>query len=184
MQFPESGADESELRIQTAWFAVYTKHQHERKSAELLERKGFEVFLPLYKSVAQWTDRRKTLLQPLFPSYVFLRTTMESKAEIVRTPGVFFLVESAGHACRIPELEIESIRTLIRSKAHLAPHPYLERGDRVRILAGPLAGLVGILTRVKNQYRVVLSVEALRKGVSVEIDIASVERLAAVPSLS
>jgi transcription antitermination factor NusG len=174
--------DASNLKLEkdsadARWYAVYTKHQHEKKAADLLTRKGVEVYLPFHHSVRQWQDRKKTLALPLFPGYVFLRSTLENKAEILSTPGLFFIVESAGHACSIPDHEIESLRTITSSQALIEAHPFLHSGDYVWIQRGPLAGVRGILTRVKNQNRVVLCVELLRKAVSVEIDVADVEKI-------
>lgn len=57
----------------SAWWALYTKHQHEKMVTELLSTKGFEVLLPVYESVRYWKDRKKLLSLPLFPCYVFIR---------------------------------------------------------------------------------------------------------------
>lgn len=159
------------------WYAVYTKHQHEKKSADLLTRKGMDVFLPLYRAVHQWKDRKKALSLPLFPGYLFLRSTLENKVEILSTPGVFFLVENAGHACAIPDDEIEAVRMIAQSNTQFEPHPYLKSGEHVRIRSGPLAGIRGIFVKPKNKYRMVVSVELLRKAVSIEIDAANVEKM-------
>ncbi|HTR48139.1 MAG TPA: UpxY family transcription antiterminator [Verrucomicrobiae bacterium] len=161
------------------WYAVYTKHQHEKKSADLLARKGLEVYLPLYESVRQWRDRKKTLNVPLFPGYVFLRSTLDNRLEILTTPGIFFIVATAGHACSLPDREIESMKTLTTSHAAIEPHPYLKSGDHVRIRRGPLAGVSGILTWVRNQHRVVLGVELLQKAVSVEVIASDLEKIGA-----
>jgi transcription antitermination factor NusG len=159
------------------WYAVYTKHQHEKSATTFLTRKGFEVLLPLYRAAHRWKDRMQVVAQPVFPCYLFIRTRLERKLEIVQTPGVFWLVGSGGHASLVPDSEIASIRKIAESSTYFEPHPYLTSGDRVRVLAGPLAGIEGILTRVKNRYRVVLSVELLQKAVAVEVDISAVERL-------
>jgi len=161
------------------WYAVYTKHQHERKSADLLARKGIEVYLPLYRCVRQWQDRKKKLVLPLFPGYVFFRSTLSDRTEILGTPGVFFIVTSAGRACPIPDQDIHSLQTMTNSQAVIEPHPFLHSGDLVRIRRGPLAGVRGILTRLKNQDRLVLCVELLRKAVSVEVDVWDVEKILA-----
>lgn len=158
-----------------AWYAAYTKHQHEKQASNAFAQKGFEVFLPLYKAAHQWKDRTKTVSLPIFPCYVFLRTTLDRKLEILTTPGVFWLVGNAGRACPIPEIEIEAIRRITRSGAAIEPHSYLKCGENVRIQSGPLTGIKGILTRVKNRYRVVISVELLQKAVAVEVDSEIVE---------
>lgn len=173
-------ASNSQYEVKPAdprWYAIYTKHHHEKKSADLLARKGIEAYLPLYRSVRQWQDRKKKLDVPLFPGYVFIRSTLENRTEILGTPGVFFIVASVGQSCWIPDQDIESMRTMTKSRALIEPHPFLRSGDYVRIRRGPLEGVQGILTRVKNQDRVVLCVELLRKAVSVEIVITDVEKM-------
>lgn len=159
------------------WYAVYAKHQHEKRASELLARKGFEVFLPLYRTEHRWKDRTKVVSLPLFPSYLFLRTDLVRKIEILRTPGVFWLIENGGHACPVPETDIEAVRRITQSSANIQPHPYLRCGDFVRVREGALAGIEGILTRVKNRYRVVLSVDLLQKAIAVEVDLSVVERV-------
>jgi transcription antitermination factor NusG len=160
-----------------AWYAIYTKHQHEKSAADILTRKGFDILLPLYRLIRRWKDRDKSVLSPLFPCYLFVRTDLSRKVDILRTPGVFWLVESGGCACQIPDADVDEINKIVRSPAHITPHPYLKSGEWVRVRHGSLEGLEGILTRFKNQYRVVVTVEPLRKSVAVEVDISSIEPL-------
>jgi transcription antitermination factor NusG len=159
------------------WYAVYTRHQHEKSAASLLERKEFEVFLPVYRTVNRWQDRNQLVVLPLFPCYLFLRAGSGHKLDILRTAGVRWLVESGGRACEVPETEIESLRNICSVGDRVRPHSFLMQGDPVRICAGPLAGTQGFFVREKNQYRVVVSVELLRQAVSVEIDLRDVESM-------
>lgn len=159
------------------WYAVYTKHQHEKSAASLLERKDFDVFLPVYRTVHRWQDRNQLLILPLFPCYVFVRSGLDRKLDVLRTAGVRWFVENGGHACEVPEPEIEAVRKVCATGSQVQPHPFLKQGDRVRICRGPLAGTQGFFVREKNQYRVVISIELLRQAVSVEIDLNGVEPL-------
>lgn len=158
-----------------AWYAVYTKFQHDKSAAAQLERKDFEVFFPVYRTVHRWKDRNQIVVLPLFPCYLFLRTELDRKIEILRTAGVRSIVESAGHACAVPESEIEAVRKICSTTSRFQPHPFLQQGDLVRIRKGPLFGMEGFFVRTKNHYRVVVSVELLQKGVAVEVDLADVE---------
>ncbi len=160
------------------WNAIYTRFQHERAIAQHLMNKGIETFLPLYSSMHQWKDRKKQISAPLFPCYVFLRSGRERKLEIVSTPGVVGLIGSASGPSEIPAMEIEAVRRAIESPSAVSPHPFLTRGDRVRIKFGPLEGTEGILVRNKNSFRLILSVGMLGRSAAVEIDIAAVERIA------
>ncbi len=166
-----------QLKQSPAWYAVYTKHQHEKTAKDYLAGHGIEVLLPLYRTVRRWTDRNKIVFLPLFPCYLFVRTSLERKTDILKTPGVFSLVESGGHACEIPDSEIDAIVRATNSATRVEPHPYMKTGDRVRIRHGALAGIEGILTRFKGQFRIVLNMNILQKAMAVEVDLATVERV-------
>src|SRR5271154_449030 len=167
---------------QSDWYAAYTKHQHEKRVADHFTNKGFEVFFPVYVTAHRWKDRAQLVTLPLFPCYVFLRTDLERKLDILRTPGVFGLVGNAGRATSIPEGDLDMLRRVSTDRSRIEPHPFLKAGDRVRVCVGPLAGAEGILIKIKNRYRVVVSVELLQKAVAVEVDLAVVERVSAIPN--
>lgn len=158
------------------WYALYTRHQHEKTVADLLGAKGFQVFLPLYSVTHQWKDRAKRLSLPLFPCYVFVYASLDRRVHIVTTPGVHALVGVEGRAARIPDAEIEAVHRTVNNLLHVEPHPFLRTGDWVRVKSGPLEGIEGILVRKANQCRLVLSVEMLEKSVAVEVDPSVVER--------
>jgi transcription antitermination factor NusG len=157
------------------WHALYTRHQYEKIAAQALSGKGFEVFLPQYRTIHCWKDRRKELLLPLFPNYIFIQGGLDRMLNILTTPGVHSLVAWGGHPADIPQEEIDAVRRLVESPLRLDPHPFLKCGDWVRIKSGPLDGIQGILVRKKSAFRLVLSVEMLAQSVSVEVDINMVE---------
>ena len=159
------------------WYALYTRHQHEKVVAQILTRRGFEILLPLYKSVRRWKDRTKVLSVPLFSCYIFLKGGLERRWDILNTPGIYDLVSSGGQPIAIPTHEINAIQQVVNSGFRLEPHPFLKIGERVRIKRGPLAGLQGLLVRQRNIYRLVLSVEMLGRAAAVEVDSFLVERL-------
>jgi transcription antitermination factor NusG len=161
---------ETDSRGLGAWCAVYTRHQHEKTVGELLESKGFEVFLPLYESTRRWKDRRKVLSLPLFPCYVFVRGAIERRLPVLTTPGVHMIINRGDRIATVPEEEIEAIRRTVEGQFRIEPHPFLRCGERVRVIRGSLEGVEGVLTRKKNLYRLVLSVEMLAQSVAVEID--------------
>lgn len=165
---------------ESAWWALYTRHQHEKVVADVLSAKGFDVFLPLYDSVRRWKDRQKLLSLPLFPCYVFVRGGFRRRLQIFNTPGVHMALTHGDRIAVIPENEIDAIRRTVEGPFRTEPHPFLRCGDRVRVIRGSLVGVEGILTRKKNQFRLVLSVDMLAKSVAVEIDASDVESIAGV----
>jgi transcription antitermination factor NusG len=164
-------------QVPREWWAIYTRHQHEKTVAENFSKHGLEVFLPLYKAVRQWKDRQKQLSLPLFPCYVFLRGEAQLRVQILSTPGVHSIVMTADRAAAIPAADIEAIRRAVDSPLKVEPHPFLRRGDWVRVKSGPLADIEGILIRRKGSYRLILSADLLQKSIAVEVDAFSVEPL-------
>jgi len=136
----------------------------------MLAAKGFEVFLPLFESTRRWKDRRKVLSLPLFPCYVFVRGAIERRLPVLTTPGVHMIISRGERVATVPEHEIDAIRRTVEGHFQVEPHPFLRCGERVRVVRGSLYGVEGVLTRKKNLYRLVISVEMLAQSVAVEID--------------
>jgi transcription antitermination factor NusG len=160
---------------ESLWYAIYTRHQHEKMVAQILISKGFEAFLPLYATSHRWKDRTKALSLPLFPCYVFLKGGIERRLQIITTPGIYGLVSSGGQPAAIPTFEIEAIRRAVESGARMETYPFLKCGNWVRVKCGPLAGIEGILVRKKNVSRLVLSVEILGTAAAMEVAAFQVE---------
>ena len=163
--------------IHNGWYALYTRHQHEKRVHQTLTAKGFETFLPLYTTAHQWKDRVKRVSLPLFPCYVFLRGPFTQWLPILTTPSIHSVVGFGGRPASICSAEVEAIRRVVESPVQAEPHPFLRCGDRVRVVAGPLRDLEGILVRKKNWCKLVLSVEMLQRSVAIEIDAAMVQRV-------
>jgi len=168
----------------SAWYALYTRHQHEKSVAEALCRKGLEAYLPLYVTKRKWKDRIKKLSLPLFPSYVFLHAPLSSRFEVLNLPGVCQFVRLGGLPCAIPPEEMDALRRAVNSQLAVEPHPFLKCSDRVRLVSGPLTGMEGILVRYKSACRLVISIEMLNRSVSVEVSRCDVERLVHFSSAS
>jgi len=164
------------------WFAVRTAAGHEKAVATHLQAKGFEEFLPVYRSKRQWCDRIKTLELSLFPGYLFCRFDFNHRLPILITPGVKLIVGYGKLPTPVSDAEIAALRRVIASGAAAEPHDYLSVGQRVRVREGSLAGIEGLLLQVKNSCRIVLSVELLRRSVSVEIDRAGIAPIAPAPN--
>ncbi len=152
------------------WYALQTRSRHEKVVQQQLEQKAIESFLPLYRSMRRWKDRRKELALPLFPGYVFVRLELTERREAVKTHGVARIVSFGGTPASLPEKEIEAIRHFLEQKVRLDPHPYLRVGQRARIRSGPFQGLEGILLRKKSSLRFVISLDLILRSVAVEID--------------
>ena len=162
---------------QASWYAAYTCAHHEKRVAQQLEERQIEAFLPTYRSVRRWKDRKKVLELPLFPSYIFVQLEAHRRLDLLRLPGVLGLVTFQGKPATVASAEIENLRHGLSDLTVVHPHPYLKAGRRVRVRCGAMAGVEGVLVRKRDQSRVVLSISLLQRSVSVDIDEADVEPL-------
>jgi transcription elongation factor/antiterminator RfaH len=159
------------------WYVLQCWVRKESMVATQLENQGFECFLPKYKSIREWSDRKKEVEQPLFPGYVFCRFEYSQRRPVVITPGVLQIVGCGRTPTPVEEREIEAIQFAIASEVPSRPWPYLAVGERVRIHTGRLSGLEGILVNFKGNHRVVLSVSLLQRSVALEVDLAWIASL-------
>jgi transcription antitermination factor NusG len=167
--------------IEQAWFAVQVRTRYENMAATGLRGKGFEPFLPMYKSRRRWSDRVKEIQLPLFPGYLFCRLNPQNRLPILTTPGVVQIVGVGRNPAPIEESEVEAIQAAVNSGLPREPWPFLQVGNRVRIDFGPLSDREGILVAFKGQYRLVLSISLLQRSVAVEVDRAWVSSISSSP---
>ncbi len=161
------------------WYAVHTRSNFEKRIAEELSAKGIENYVPSYQEVRQWKDRKQKLDLPLFPGYLFTRfyDCPEARIAVLRTAGVVRILGQSGAIEAVPQHEIETVRSLLRSALPCYTHPFLRVGERVRVRKGALRGVEGFLVRVKNETRLVVSVALLSRSIAAEIDARDVERI-------
>ena len=163
------------------WFALYTTPRHEKHVSEILAQRQIETFLPLYRTTRRWKKSRPVDLElPLFPTYVFVRIAQGARGAVLGMPGVVSIVGSAREPWPVPDPDIEAIRLGLQM-GKIEPHPYLTVGERVRIKAGVMTGVEGVLVRKKNALRVVLSLDAIMRSVALEVDADDIEPAATTP---
>ena len=168
------------------WYAVYTRSRHEQQASLRLAEKSIETFFPRIEVWSQWKDRRKRIQKPLFAGYLFVHTEMDPyrRIEILETNGVVKILGAHNEGpLPIPDSQIDSIRRILTADVAFSYHPYLNVGDRVRVVAGPLAGAEGILLGHRSRksgsssgVKLVVSVDLLNRAIAVEIDATLVEK--------
>lgn len=157
-----------------AWFAVQVVPRFETSIARALEYKGYEAFLPRQVVRHPRFEQTTTCERPLFPGYIFCRMQGTALGLIVSTPRVVRIVSFGGRPSPVSEDEIDGLRKLADLGVEARPHPFLNVGQRVQINCGPLAGMSGILIQIRNQRRLVISVETIMKSVSVDVGASDV----------
>jgi transcription antitermination factor NusG len=162
-------------RLSPAWFAFRTRTNHEKVTQAALMAKTFDSFLPLYRERRVWSDRIKEIEIPLFPGYLFCWSSVEEHRHILNTPGVMSVVGSGRHPIAIPDAEMENVKQFVASEIDSKPYPFLEVGQRVRLVRGPLAGVEGVLKEFKTGYRLIVSVTLLQRSIAAELDASWIE---------
>jgi transcription antitermination factor NusG len=152
------------------WFAVYTKSHHEKNIARQLSHKGIDHYLPLYRAEHTWTHRRRVTLDlPLFPNYLFVHILPSERSRVLSTDGVVMLIDRGDVITPVPDAEIERLRAELHLRAS-EPHSEIAVGQKGRIVAGPLAGMEGIVLRHKGDLRLILTVPLINRSVAVEVN--------------
>jgi transcription antitermination factor NusG len=159
------------------WYAVSVRARHEKVVARHLDHQGLNYFLPVYRSVRRWKDRRKELEMALFPGYVFVSLDLRDRLSVLRAPGVVQFVTFQGQPAAVPDGEIAALESSLSAGFQPRPHPYLRQGKRVRVKSGPLMDAEGIMIRRKEGFRLVLSIDLIMRSVMLEVDEADVEPL-------
>jgi transcription antitermination factor NusG len=156
------------------WFAIYTFPRHEKLVAEQLNQRAFEFYLPLFERVHGRKNRKKKVQLPLFPSYVFVRMSINERLRVLNLAGVVRLVGVSGCATPVPEGEIESLRQSLQLR-RAEPYPFLAVGKPVRINGGALEGLEGVILRRKGNLQLVISISSIKCSIAVHVDAADLE---------
>ena len=161
------------------WYAVYVRSRHEFIVQTALTHKSLQTFLPAVERLRQWKDRKKKIMFPLFPGYLFVQCNGDAEhfLAVLKTKGVVKILGDSFGYQPVPLQQIESLKTMVAGRCTLDEYPYIKEGQKVRIASGPLAGVCGILVKKGSEHTVVVSIDLLQKGVAVTVDGASVEPL-------
>lgn len=142
------------------WYAIYTKCNHEKRVYEFLKDQNIESYLPLEKKLRNWSDRKKWVEVPLFPSYLFVKVSNKEYYQIFKNHSILYYVSFNGKATPIPQEQIEAIKKIL-----LTNHKYslysenLQRGKSVQISSGPLSGYFGEIIKWMGKKRLLLRIK-------------------------
>jgi transcription antitermination factor NusG len=152
------------------WFAVQVWAGREHRCECRLRERGYHVFLPTYREHRRWSDRIKVLDKALFAGYVFCRSSPDVVAKLITAPGIIRLVGDGTRPLPVAAHEVEALQRIVETGLQAEPWEYLDVGQRVHLEAGPLRGTEGIVLKVNQRRRLIVSVSLLRRSVAVEVD--------------
>lgn len=157
-------------RLETKWYALYTKSRSEKKTANELFKKGIEVYQPLIKSLRQWSDRKRIVELPLLHSYLFVKINLRSYFDILNTKGVVKFIGFNGKPVPIPDWQINNLKILLNSEEDFEViSEELLVGDSVYVERGPLKGLKGILIEHRAKQKVLIRLDTIKQSILINI---------------
>jgi len=161
----EACLDPSFLPPKKVWLAVYVRIHHEQRISERLTACGIENFVALQQQHRQWSDRLKLVNRVVLPMIVFVCVTSLQRRQVLQMPSVISYIVACGEHCPavIPSEQMEKFKFMLDyspEAVNLINIP-LERGKKVRIIKGPLAGMIGVVITVKSEKRVGVCLDGL-----------------------
>jgi transcription antitermination factor NusG len=158
-------------RAPRRWRLFYTAPRAERRCERRLLGDGVEAFVPCQTTVRQWSDRRKRVVEPLFPNYLFARVDERDRLATLQTPGVVRAVAFDGRPAEVSAEEIAWLRLLeaTEDRVEPVPAPMPPRDTPVEIEDGPLRGLVGEVEAHRGGYRLLIRIPSIRQAVRVQV---------------
>lgn len=157
------------------WYLLRVRHHHEKRVRDRLEAKGIECFLPTVARLAQWGDRKKKVVEPLFPGCCFAHFQWKDRLDVLADPGVPYDAEHK--PLPISNEEIAALKQLTESGIVFEPCAWTTEGTPVTIAKGPLAGLQGLLVQDGQHHRLIIPIPILSQALAMPVDAGDVSPL-------
>lgn len=154
------------------WYVLYVKARHEKFVYEWLTKRNYNCYLPLVRTLKEWSDRKKYVDEPLFKSYLFVRLNPFQLELVKTTPGFLRFVQFGGEHATIPTEQLKNIEMIIKGNMPVEVNEEeLKPGKPVKVVHGPIAGVTGELVQVRGKQRMAIRVEQINQSLLVEIPI-------------
>jgi len=160
--------------LEPKWFPFYTKSRFEKKALINLEKAGYEAYLPLKKTMRNWSDRKKMVEIPLFSSYIFVRVPQYKLHDIMQINGIVRYITFNRQPAIVRDSEIEMIKLVLSDKTEVeVVDGFLKEGVEVSIISGVLKGYKGRVVDMSGNKKVILEIESINKTMLVTVDKSS-----------
>ncbi len=161
------------------WYAVFTKPRAEKKVYQRMLDYDIDAFLPLVKTVRQWSDRKKTIQVPLISSYIFVHMLEKELNNTLPIQGTVNILKHLGKPAKIRDLEIENLRILSCNSDHQEISNCINvlKGDAVEVVNGPFMGLIATCLKEGTSHRVVVKIDSLGSCFNVNIPMSFLRKI-------
>lgn len=160
------------------WYAFYTTPRAEKQVLARLRLHGYEAYLPLIRTLRQWSDRKKMVEVPLINSYIFVYTLRSMLWEVNGVPGISRYISFDGKPAAIPQSQIDNLKLIVDGNADVEiTGEKIDPGDPVEVTHGSMKGLTGELVKYSNKNRVVVRIDKLDLNLLLTIQKAFLKRV-------
>ncbi len=160
------------------WHVIYTRSRQEKKLAKLFDEKGIRYYLPMIKTLKQWSDRKKMVEEVLFKSYIFVHVSEKEYYDAIKCIGAVKYVSIDGKAAKIPDNQIEAIKNTLANKVEFTISPeYFQKDKPVEIISGPLKGAKGEIISLKGKKKLLIRIEQIGYSLVVHVSPESIKLL-------
>lgn len=166
-----------------SWYAVHTRSRHEDRVLLGLTQKAFHAFLPKIEVWSKRKDRRKNILLPMFPGYLFVElANLENatKLDVLKTFGVVRILgkPTGSDPLPVPDEKIDAIQRIVQSKVEVQQFQYPKVGEPARIIDGPFKGVEGLVLKTDYAKEMfVISIELLQRSIAIKLEGFQIARL-------
>lgn len=151
-----------EQKQEATWYALYTKSRAEKKVYEQLIAMGIETYLPLKRTLKQWSDRKKWVETPVISSYIFIKIPQTDYKRVFDVHGVVAYVSYKGKACIIPEGDIIAMKRTIENQMEFSVETgQIEKGQHITVTSGPLEGIQGEVMDIQGTKKIILRIHQI-----------------------
>ena len=161
------------------WYAIFTKPRFEKKVCQRMLDNDIEAFLPLVKTIRQWSDRKKSVEVPLISSYVFVNLPEKDLYKTLPIQGTVNVLKHLGKPAKIRDVEIENLRILTGAGENheISSCVNVSCGDDVEVINGPFLGLIATCIKDGKNHRVVVKIDSLGSCFNVNIPLSFIRKI-------
>jgi len=159
------------------WYPVYTRSRAEKKAYEELIRKDIIAYLPLKKTLKQWSDRKKIIEEPLIKSYLFVYISAKEQTEVLMTNGISRFIYFSGNIASLPDKQIQDLKLLLATEDDLEVFDFaIKAGEKVVVKAGPFKGMLAELVSIHNKQRIILLLHNMGYAIEINTSMKFIEK--------
>ena len=167
------------------WYALRVRYQHDDIVEKSLSNKDFSPLRLTYQEVSRRRGRKRVLVKAFFPGYMFINASLDAHrhVDVLTCPGVIEILKNSSGPIPIPEEQIANVLKLRKYEGEILTFQNYARGMAVRIVRGPLSGIVGKIDELMRGF-IKISVDSIPGSVAIQVDRSLIEPLDADLSLS